>query len=36
MPNEKPECNCASIYEDEEGKKIHYVDCALIQFELGY
>lgn len=27
----KPECNCGTLYEDTDGNKIHYLECAVVQ-----
>jgi hypothetical protein len=32
----EPACNCHSLYEDEDGERIHYQECAVIQHRLGY
>jgi hypothetical protein len=33
----EPDCNCYSLYEDgETGKVIHYAECDVIKYRLGY
>ena len=32
----EPKCDCGSLYEDEDGHVIHYEECAVIRYRLGY